>query len=63
MEKKDLADKEHLAEIFDTYDFIFNKDLKLEDKCIQFIKLKFDREIPVERMKEILYSNPKVWEV
>lgn len=58
--KKDMIDKEQLNEIFDTYDFIFNRDLKLEDKCIQFIKLKFDRDIPVERMKDILYKEIEV---
>lgn len=60
MERKDLVDQEQLAEIFDTYDFIFDRDLKLEDKCVQFIKLKFDKSIPVERMKDILYKEIEV---
>lgn len=57
IEKKEQADKEQIAEILDKYDFIFNRDLKLEDKCVQFIKLKFGRDIAVERMREILYKE------
>lgn len=56
-EKRDLADKEQIDEILGTYDFIFDRDLKLEDKCIQFIKLKYGKDVTPERMREILYKE------
>ena len=57
IEKREQADKEQIAEILDKYDFIFNRDLKLEDKCVQFIKIKFGRDVTIERMREILYKE------
>lgn len=60
IDKKEKADKEQISEILDKYDFIFNRDMKLEDKCQQFIKIKFNTTLDIERIRNMLYDELKL---
>lgn len=57
IEKRDKADKEQISEILDKYDFIFNRNISIEDKCAKFIELKFGRSIAIEHIRNILYNT------
>lgn len=41
------------------YDFIFDKSIPYEDKIKQFISVKKGKDIPVERIRELIYGNVK----
>lgn len=56
IEKRDQIDKEQISEILDKYEFIFNRDLGLEEKCSKFIQVKFGRSLEVERIRHILHD-------
>ena len=57
VEKKKKINKEKLNTIIDDYSIIFDKGIKLENKIEYFIKKKWDKEIPIEKIKEYLYEE------
>ena len=40
-----------------TYDFIFDKGINPEDKLSRYVKVKYNRDIPVDKMRSYLYDT------
>lgn len=53
--KKELEDK--IKNLLTVYDFIFDKSISPEDKISRFIKLKYNKDIPVDKMRDYLYQK------
>lgn len=57
IEEKKKQQKEVVKEMNTKYSFIFDKDMKLEDKCSLFISIEYNTEIPVSRSATYLYKT------
>jgi DNA repair exonuclease SbcCD nuclease subunit len=55
MQQKRAAEERTRA-LLTTYDFLFDKGTP-EDKISKYIRIKFNRDIPVDRMRDILYQK------
>lgn len=53
--KKEMEDK--IKKLLTVYDFIFDKSISTEDKISRFIKIKYNKDIPVDRMRNYLYQK------
>lgn len=53
--KKEMEDK--IKNLMTTYDFIFDKSISTEDKISRFIKLKYNKDIPIDKMRDYLYQK------
>lgn len=58
--KKEMEDK--IKNLITTYDFIFDKSISTEDKISRFIKLKYNKDISIERMRDYLYQKINIGE-
>ena len=56
IDKKREVDKEEITKIVNEYDFVFSK-MPIEDKVHQFIKIKNERDIPIDNIKKYLYDK------
>ena len=57
VEKKKKINKEKLNNVLNEFPMIFDKSVKIEDKIVYFIKKRKNKDIPLEHVKEYLYSN------
>ena len=55
---KDEA-RNKINELMNKYNFIFDKSIPYDEKIKQFIFAKKGKEIPVERIRELIYGNVK----
>jgi len=53
--KKEMEDK--IKMLLTTYDFIFDKGVSTEEKLSRFIKLKYNKDISIPRMRNYLYQK------
>lgn len=53
--KKEVEDK--IQALMSTYDFIFDKGVPPEDKLSRYIKIKYNKDIPVERVRNYLFQK------
>lgn len=53
--KKEMEDK--IKSLLTTYDFIFDKGVSTEEKLSRFIKLKYNKDISVPKMRNYLYQK------
>lgn len=57
-EKKKKQEMENkIKTLLSTYDFIFDKGVSPEEKLTRYIKIKYNKEISVERMRNYLYQK------
>ena len=49
--------EERIQTLMTTYDFIFDKGVSPEDKLSKYIKIKYNKSIPIERMREYLFHK------
>lgn len=54
-QKKETEEKINL--LLDKYSFIFEKDLSYEEKLCKFMKIKYNKDISIERMRYYLYEK------
>lgn len=57
VEKKRKINKEKLNNLMIEYPIIFDKNAKLEDKLVYFIKKRWDKDISIDSTKKYLYGN------
>ena len=56
--KKEMEMK--IKTLMTTYDFIFDKSIPTEEKLSRFVKIKFNRDIPVSLMRDYLYQKVNI---
>jgi DNA repair exonuclease SbcCD nuclease subunit len=58
---KDIRNKKALEEkvtqLLNTYDFLFDKGIPTDEKLVKYIKLKYNKDIDIETMRDILYQK------
>ena len=54
--EKKKKESEEIQKENDKYGFIFNKDMKFENKTAYFIQIEYNKDIPVERVSMYLYE-------
>ena len=59
IEKKKDINKERLSESVEKYPVIFNKDAKMEEKIVFFIKVNNEKDINIDTVKKHLYEEYK----
>lgn len=55
LKKRELEEK--IKTLLTTYDFIFDKSIPTEDKLSRFIKIKFNKNISTDDMRDYLYQK------
>lgn len=55
--KKNNDRKERINQLLEKYDFVFNSELTYEDKLVQYIKVKYDKHISLEKLNSYLYES------
>jgi len=55
LKKRELEEKVRL--LLTKYDFIFDKSVSSEEKLSRFIKIKYNKEIPIDAMRNYLYQK------
>lgn len=55
--KKNNERKEKINHLLDKYGFVFDNELTYEAKLIQYIKVKYDRDISLEKLNSYLYES------
>lgn len=55
IKKREMEEK--IKTLLSTYDFIFDKSISTEEKISKFIKIKYNKDISVGRMREYLYQK------
>lgn len=55
--KQELKVDKAIDEVYNKYDFLFDKGLSHEDKIQKFIKVKNDKDIPIDVIKDMLNLN------
>lgn len=56
VKEKKKKESEEIKKENDKYGFIFNKDMKFENKTAYFIQIEYNKDIPVERVSMYLYQ-------
>ena len=54
MKKKEMNDK--IKGLMDQYGFIFEKGVSVDEKISKFIKIKYNKDIDVAKMRKYLYE-------
>lgn len=58
---KDIRNKKALEEkvtqLLNTYDFLFDKGIPTDEKLVKYIELKYNKDIDIETMRDILYQK------
>jgi DNA repair exonuclease SbcCD nuclease subunit len=54
-QKKETEDK--VNQLLDKYGFIFDKDTEPEEKLVEYIKIKYGRNIPLVKMRQYLFEE------
>lgn len=55
-QKKEEMEKK-IQSLIDTYDFIFDKGIKTEEKLSRYIKIKYNKDISVEQIRQYIYEK------
>lgn len=53
--KKESEDKAKM--LLSTYDFLFDKSIPTDEKLVRYIKIKYNKAIDIDRMRDILYQK------
>lgn len=53
--KKEIEEK--TKQLLNMYDFLFDKGITPEDKISRYINIKYNKNIPIEKMRDILYQK------
>jgi DNA repair exonuclease SbcCD nuclease subunit len=54
---KNIVNMERVKALINTYDFIYNRKLPLEDKIVKYIKIRSNVDISVSDMRDMLYQK------
>lgn len=55
--EKQKENEEKISKMINEYNFVFDKNLPIEDKLQRFINKRYNREIPIDKIKDILYKD------
>ncbi|MMZ42087.1 hypothetical protein D1872_36040 [compost metagenome] len=55
--RKEKEVHEKIKKLLDTYDFVFDKKALPEEKLSKFIKIRYNKEINIDKMKRYLYES------
>lgn len=55
--KKKQEMEEKIKTLMSTYDFIFDKGISTEEKISKYIKIKYNKDISIDRMRDYLYQK------
>ena len=53
--KKELED--NVKALLSRYDFLFDKGIPQDEKISRYIRIKYNKDIPIDRMRDILYQK------
>lgn len=53
--KKETEERTQM--LLSTYDFLFDKSIPTDEKLVRYIKIKYNKDIDIDRMRDILYQK------